>query len=361
MSDAIPQTPDEVDAAWLTERLRSRFPGVDVETVRIADRREVTNSHSTLELTYRPGAGLPPATMFCKLPPESARRAAILTTGMGRREALFYTRLAPALALRTPAVYIAEMDEGDGSFVLVMEDLVASGCRVSDGTWCLEPDAAAAALEDLAGMHTRYADPTIRRVEAGWVQPSKRGSRNVVDTLGFGLAHHRDRLSPTFARLAEIYLEQPDRIHALWQEGPHTVIHGDTHIGNLFVDHGRAGFLDWGMIGVTTPMREVSYFINMALSTEDRRAHERDLIREYIGMWNAAGGPPISWDEAWTAHRRHAAYCVPACCQIVTFPEDATDRRKVFAGAFLARAEAARADLDALRAVEDGMRISSAP
>jgi hypothetical protein len=68
----------------------------------------------------------------------------------------------------------------------------------------------------------------------------------------------------------------------------------------------------------------------------------------------AKGGPDIDFDSAWTSHRLQAAYTVPACSQIVTFPENATEARRIFAGAFLARCEAAIEDLevrDVLRSV----------
>ena len=47
----------------------------------------------------------------------------------------------------------------------------------------------------------------------------------------------------------------------------------------------------------------------------------------------------------------HAAYTVLASGQVVTFPADATTQRRVFAGAFLDRAEAAVADLEARAAI----------
>ena len=51
--------------------------------------------------------------------------------------------------------------------------------------------------------------------------------------------------------------------------------------------------------------------------------------------------------------RVHAAYCVPASCQVVTFPAGMSERRRVFSEAFLARAEAAIADLDARGALRE--------
>jgi aminoglycoside phosphotransferase (APT) family kinase protein len=128
-------------------------------------------------------------------------------------------------------------------------------------------------------------------------------------------------------------------------------VHGDTHIGNLFDDGGRTGFLDWGVINVTAPLRDASYFIIMALQIEDRRAHERDLLRHYLQARIARGGEPIGWDETWRAHRLHALYCVVAACSIVKFPAGAPPARQVFANAFLARVEAAISDLDSLGAL----------
>ena len=68
-------------------------------------------------------------------------------------------------------------------------------------------------------------------------------------------------------------------------------------------------------------------------------------------MRSALGGAPIDFDAAWAQHRLRAAYTVVASCQVVTFPDDVTPEREVFAAAFLARAEAAVQDLDAAGAV----------
>jgi Phosphotransferase enzyme family len=347
----LPATPFEIDASWLTDQLQARYPGAQIIAVEVIDHNEVTNSHAKLRVISSDNRGLP-ATMFCKMAPlDPGRRKSILATGMGQREVRFYGAVPGSLSMRVLKVYVASEDAADGTFVLLLEDLDASGCTVSDGTTGVTPDAAALALEDLAELHVRYTSPDFRRDELGWVPTSRPLSDYGTKLLRYGLEHHRDRLSRPFARLAELYIGNGASLHDLWQSGPKTVVHGDTHIGNLFDDHGRTGFLDWGVINVTTPMRDVSYFMNMALSIEDRRNYDRDLLRHYLEIWNSGSGLPLSFDQAWLAHRIHAAYCVPASCQIVTFPEDATDRRRIFASAFLARAEAAIEDLEALDAV----------
>jgi aminoglycoside phosphotransferase (APT) family kinase protein len=263
----------------------------------------------------------------------------------------FYDDLGPHLALRVPRVFAAASDPDDGAFVILMEDLLAGGCTVSDGTTGVPAEAAARALEELAQLHARYEDPRRRSAEASWVPPATRGSPYAVVMLRQALAADRDRLSADFAAIAEIYVAHSDALQDLWHAGSLTVIHGDPHIGNLFDDHGRTGFLDWGIVHVGSPMRDVSYFLTMAMDPPERRAHERDLLAHYLATRAARGARPIGVDEAWTAHRRHAAYTVTACCQIVTFPEGISEGRRVFSEAFLARAEAAIADLDALAAL----------
>lgn len=348
----VPLDASEIDADWLTDALQPRFPGVRVAAIEVAQQRQVTNAHATLRVTYDSANGAP-ATMFCKLlPSDPQRRDAIIRTGMGPREVRFYEQLAPSLPMRLPQSFVAR-ERTDGAFVLLLEDLEASGCTISDGPTGAPLDAAAAALEDLAALHLRFVDANVRAQQVPWIPATSSTSDYGSVMLQYGLDNHRDRLSDEFAEMAELCIARPSELQEMWHRGPQTVIHGDPHIGNLFFDDGRVGFLDWGIINVNTPLRDVSYFLTMSLTVEDRRRAERDLLTHWLEIWNAGGGTPISWDDAWLAHRVHAAYTVLASCQVVTFPADATPQRQVFAAAFLDRAQSAVADLEARAAIEE--------
>lgn len=348
----IPSLAAEIGPGWLNEVLRERHPDAVVTSVEVVERHELTNAHARIRIEYAGSSSAPP-TMFAKLPPtEPSRRGTIIATGMGQREVLFYANLAPQLSLRVPMTHAAvTTDEGD--FALLLEDLSVGECEVSDGTWGIAPDAAAGALKALAEMHVRFEDPARRAAEAPWVAVSRPSNTYGAPMLRYGIENHRDRLTDAFVEIAEIYIAKHEQLQALWHEGPHTVIHGDTHIGNLFMDGARVGFLDWGIINLNTPMREVSYFLTMAMNPDERRSSEHDLLRHYLDARRVFGGAEISWDDAWLAHRVHAAYTVPACCQVVTFPADASERRRVFADAFLARSLAALDDLDARGALRE--------
>ena len=346
----IPQDPDEIDPDWMSAALQPRFAGVRVAAVAVEQQRQVTNTHATLRITYDDPRGAP-ATMFCKmLPNDPRRRDAIVRTGMGEREVRFYEQLAAKSPMRVPAVLVA-VAQPDGAFILLLEDLEATGCRVSAGPEGVPPDSAADALEDLAAFHLRFIDPAVRASEVPWILETSSSSDYGSVMLRYGLDNHRDRLTDDFAAMAELCIARPNELQELWHRGPKTVIHGDPHIGNLFLDRDRVGFLDWGIINVNTPMRDVSYFLTMSLSVEDRRRSERDLLSHYLDIWSSSGGARITWDEAWLAHRVHAGYTALASCQVVTFPADATPQRQVFAAAFLERAQAAIADLEARDAI----------
>jgi hypothetical protein len=98
---AWPTTADDVTPEWLSAALAERRPGTEVDAVEVLERDEVTNAHARLRVQYAQKTDAP-EVMFCKLPPNDDRRAQIIATGMGHREARFYAELAPSLATRVP-------------------------------------------------------------------------------------------------------------------------------------------------------------------------------------------------------------------------------------------------------------------
>jgi len=91
----------------------------------------------------------------------------------------------------------------------------------------------------------------------------------------------------------------------------------------------------------------------MAMSIDDRRTHERDLLHFYLDLRRAAGATEITFDDAWRAHRVHAAYNVVASCQVVRFPSGISEERRIFADHFLERAQASIDDLEARAAIRE--------
>ena len=236
------------------------------------DNSSGTTGRARVALTGAPDTGVP-ASVFVKLAPfDELQREFVTAVGMGVAEARFYRDIAPEIPMRIPNVWYSQT-EGDG-YVMVLEDLVANGCRFPHPK---DHDIAWRALdivEQMAALHGRFWESP--RFDQGgdlaWLARKGTGAAGggatfvqmAVDAVG-------DQLPEEFHRLADIYLARTDDIVALWNSGPRTLVHGDPHMGNLFVDPAivdprpaagdRTGFLDWAMIGRSPGLRDVAYVL----------------------------------------------------------------------------------------------------
>lgn len=90
---------------------------------------------------------------------------------------------------------------------------------------------------------------------------------------------------------------------------PQTLLHGDPHIGNTYVTPDcDVGFLDWQMTRRGNWSLDLGYFLQGALTVDERRKHERTLLEEYR---NALGLPDAelpSRDELWLRYRASVAH-----------------------------------------------------
>jgi hypothetical protein len=346
MPHAVPTEIAQITPEFVTAALQAKHPGARVREVTVSSERGSTNHHVRFRLRYDERAGAPD-TLFAKMASlDAAHRAMIGATGMGAREARFYRELAPSLPMRLPACHFAESGR-DGAFLLLLEDLMASGCRTSDGTWGIDADMAAGGLEDLAALHVRYESASALAAVRPWIDESP--ASNIAFTkamLRRVIDEHRSILADDYVAIGEMYIAQPERVLALWSHAPHTVVHGDAHLGNVFVDGTRVGFLDWGLLAVAPAMRDVSYFLSLAMTAEARRASEGELLEHYVGVRKSLGGAPIDLEEAWRAHRIHAGYLVLASFLSLVPPYNAPDQR-AFSDAFRSRATEAIEDLGA--------------
>lgn len=354
MARSLPEDFPDFTPAWLSDALGGRHPGVEVATVDELGRSSATNLHLRLGLTFVEQAGAP-ESVFVKLPPlDPGHRESIGASGMGARESRFYVDVAPSLKLRVPTAHFADVAD-DGGFVLLLEDLAARGCSISDGSWGVPGALAATALEELAELHVRFEDDAHREAVAPWAAENEQGGTDFTTrTLRHVIDENRDILSPDYIAVGELYIERSAELERLWRDGPQTLVHGDAHIGNLFIDDGRVGFLDWGLTTVGTPMRDVSYFLTMGVDTDDRRRMQADLLRHYLDARRALGGSEIDFDEAWMAHRVHAAYTVIASFLGLMPPYNSEEGRP-FATAFRERSMAALDDLETVAALGEVM------
>jgi aminoglycoside phosphotransferase (APT) family kinase protein len=115
-------------------------------------------------------------------------------------------------------------------------------------------------------------------------------------------------LGPVLKRIADLAVLRRDALEDLWARGPRTLVHGDCHIGNLFFEGDRTGFLDWQVLHRAPGMRDVSYFLCHSLPGDLRRAHERELVGLYLATLTDCGIDAPDPASAWDQHRLFAVY-----------------------------------------------------
>jgi aminoglycoside phosphotransferase (APT) family kinase protein len=273
----------------------------DVATATLVDQSSGTTGRARFALT---GDAHVPSTVFVKLAPFDARqRDFVNSVGMGVAEARFYRDLAFELPVPVPRAYFADTDED--RYVMVLEDLDASGC------WFPTPkddDIAARArdiVEQLAALHAQYWEsPRFKDgSDLAWLASRRTGDAGGGATfVQMARDQLRDRLPEEFGRIADLYIARGAEIVALWNAGPRTLVHGDPHLGNLFVDGDRTGFLDWAMIGHSPGLRDVAYVLCNSIPPEVRAAEERELVTRYASQVG------LDADEAWQQYRLFAVY-----------------------------------------------------
>jgi aminoglycoside/choline kinase family phosphotransferase len=206
-------------------------------------------------------------------------------------ETRFYSVLVPELGfVRAPGVWHADIGP-NGAFVMVLEDLEASGCtfpRPSD------PDIeerAMSTVEELAHLHGAFWGSGRFGHDLAWI-PTRAGfgsggGRDAAAAQAAGrfvemaLDRFADEMPPAFRAVGSLYARRTADILDVWDAGERTLIHGDPHSGNLFTDRGRTGFFDWAMVSHSPGMRDVAYYCCNSIPTDVRRQAQERLLEHY--------------------------------------------------------------------------------
>lgn len=305
MTLTVPKDWSELTPEWMTSALA--LPGVVVDDVTVEMRDDGTNRRARLALTYSAGDG--PATVFVKAVDPDHKFLIKLTSGLLHEPRLFNSKVA--LPLEHPRVYAAVIDEDDEDFLLVMEDLTARDADPRDAVRPLSVEQAANGLRGLARLHGRYWGARVDLPELSWLEP-------FVPWEGMGAA-------PLQAALDRLGDDAPASVHALsiealiedvWKPyirtltvGPPTLLHGDAHVGNTYLlPNGDVGFLDWQVARRGNFSLDLGYFLQGAITTEDRRAYERELLTVYRDGLGLPAAELPSADEIWLRYRASVAH-----------------------------------------------------
>jgi len=338
----IPGTPDELTAQWLTEVVRAPGSGNRANSVELLDAHSGTTGRARIRVDWENG-GLP-EHIFVKLAPtDPFQRAVAVDTGMGAREARFYRELAPEVPVRAPEPYLSSWTADGKEYVMLIEDLEVAGCSFPGFASNADPGLVRSALGGLARLHGAFWESPRFAADLDWIEPPMHSELG-PELVAAGVQSFGDRQPPAFHDMADLYINHGARVAALLAEGPQTLLHGDAHLGNFFLEHNRVGFLDWACVCKGPALRDVAYFLCGSVATELRRAEQEALIQYYVASLAASGGPELDFVDAWRDYRRFVAAGWIAA--VATLAVGAGMQSIEVGEAAVARANEAIADLD---------------
>ncbi len=320
MLGASPDTPSTtaaVDAAWMTRALQASFPGVGVRSIARIGGDCGTTDRARFALAYHSlGTGeAPPETVFVKaVPPEFWKRLFDKLVGLGATEVRFYREVAPGSPVAAPRAFHASLAGPAGRFVLVLEDLAARGVRFYDITARATPEDVRAVLRALAKLHSAFQGSPRLEGDLAWLRRPERNPNAAVERFLCAMAaapgarKFPDVVPEAILRAVPRIVAARPKLERMWGTGPLTVIHGDSHIGNMYFDGDEVGLFDWQVAQCGQGMRDVSYFLVNSVPTELRVADQREFIGYYLDEMRANGAEPPDMEEAWEQHRAHALY-----------------------------------------------------
>ena len=321
----LPRSLSDVSLDFVNEALQPRWPGLEVISAGFDDATEGTSSRAQLLLEYGhvpEGLTPPPPTMWLKSSFNDLHDV-ILRYDPFRIEARFYQMRGVPVA--TPDCYFAEYDEQRHAFLL-LEDLAAGGVRFGHVSKPVTLAGATAVLGQLARMHAGTWGKTDA-FKPDWLETPVTGPYSI-----FFLTELMDRLPKLWrGRRADLVPEQfqdIERFRACFSrlqhrnsDGEGCLLHGDCHVGNVYYGPGEdeAGVLDWSLLRWGSWAHDVGYYLQSALSQEQRRRWERGLIDHYVARLAAEGGPQLTQEEAWDAYAIQPLYGF--LTWMATFPE----------------------------------------
>jgi len=340
----LPLTLEAITPAWLGAALSERTPGTEVSAIRASNRRDGTSTSALLEVDYARPSPLP-ATLYVKGGFVDTMRRRVWA-GL-EVEARFFEQVAPHLRVHIPRSHFAGVDEANRQAIVVLEDLGLRGVRFGHATQPLGQGPMLRLMDLLADMHAQWwRSPRLAQLTDG-AGPQRLFVKYLLRPKFWSGVLER----PYGARItgplrdADFVSRALDHLWALNDQRTPTLIHGDSHPGNLFFERdGTPGLMDWQCVQKGHWAHDVMWSIVCGMDTEQRRRHERDLIEHYLGELARHGVAAPSFDEAWLAYRQNVMYGVS--CGVAN-PYDMQNEEVTCISA--ERILAAAADLDTVR------------
>lgn len=316
---AHPTSAADITPAYLTRLMAQAVPGVTVTHVDMVEAKtygeQFVSTAGRVIVNVRYGGGSP-ADLPTRLVVKVARGVDKILAPFYENEVNFYNRVRPELDLETPRSFGAGFDAASSDFAIVLEDLTLRGAIFPSVLSPVTLDTVRSILSQQAKLHARFWEsPRLRPGgDLAWAGSHVEGK--VAELMMVGaeplIQHEIDTVSFKREMVQRLRTTGPAlrngtlALHRHQQSLPQTLVEGDMHIGNSYIlPDGSGGLLDWQLTCRGHHMHDVSYLVTTALSVDDRRAHEQDLVRFYLDRLRAEGVADIpSFEESFTEFGR---------------------------------------------------------
>jgi hypothetical protein len=309
-SPELPLSIEEITPGFLTAALQERFPGISVRDCKVVNVHHGFTTIVRLDLEYEDGAAKmgAPSRLILKGGFEPATRgiAGEWAIGPFLMETGAYRRMKPDLGLNMPDCFFAQVDVERGQIILLLEDLLERGAKFGHGLVPHTVDQVRRRLTSLAAFHARsWGQPDLKDGGRWSMFPENAATlfKGYMDHIAPPEKWKEFVASPRGAACAVEFHDRDwvmramDYMIALSDSVPNSVVHGDTHAGNLFEEpDGTPGFYD-SLPMRTAPMVEISYFMTNVLDHGDRRRYDKDLVAHYRDELLRNGVAAPSLDE----------------------------------------------------------------
>jgi hypothetical protein len=295
---------DAITPEWTTAVLAQNGIAAIVRDVRTA---QVGNGQMgscyRLSISYDAGDG--PERLIAKLPAtDSASRAA---GQLGYRcETTFYREYADRLHLDIPRCYFAALNERGDGFTLVLEDLAPA--EAGDQIAGCSLDQARAAAVNVAGLHApTWNESSLRELD--WLIPDLAAYPDFAAAFLVDATKQFLERYPVTLDTAAILQGFADRF-VDWAAGrpePFAMLHSDYRLDNLLFAQSDTPrpvvAVDWQVVTVGCPLRDVAFLVATGLSTESRRAGEKEIVEAYHRRLVALGVEGYGAEQCWEDYR----------------------------------------------------------
>jgi hypothetical protein len=325
----FPTNPEDITADLLTEVLQPLQPGIVVTDFSIPVLNQCGDGHAStadrllVSMTY---AGAIPDDM----PEEMMLKTMLISphapSVMYENEILFYRDIKPLIDqagdFETPRVFAADFDPDSAQFGLMMEDLNKRNIIFPNATDLLSIAQVRGILRTLAKLHGFFWGDEGLQVKNPWLSTHVKGGMNdIFREHGFALVSDQveknpfkqDLISPLGVSLDDMWKSLTAFQDEVDQSYPKTLLHGDTHVGNIYLlpdsvqmpDECNGGLYDWQLTALGNWAHDVSYIMTTALTIEQRQQNEVELLKYYLEELSAQGIKDApDWDDAWYLYRR---------------------------------------------------------